>query len=136
MIAFPAIEAFGECVLDGVRFTTDPGQDSPLQWEKDATVFKGQESKTIQDFGIVPGQVKLASTADRPLDTATMLALHAKFRQSGTSTGVRYTDFFGNDFQVFVLEFQPTYREAGLWDYSMALEILTITALFGAAYTG
>ena len=135
-LPFPDITAISECVLDGVRFTTDPGQDGPLTWEKDATVFKGQNSKTIQDFGIVPGQVKLGSTESTPLDSTTMLALHAKYRQAVTSAGLRYTDAFGNDFQVFVLEFTPTYREAGLWDYSMVLEILSITALLGAAYTG
>jgi hypothetical protein len=133
-LPFPAVDAVGQCALAGVTFTTDPGRYTPLQWPKDATVFLGLSTLTVQDFGIRPGEVALGSGETSPLDTATVLALHAVYRQVVDSTGVQFLDAMGNDFRVFVMDFQPVYREAGLWDYTLRLVILSITKLFGEDY--
>jgi len=72
---FPAVEAVGACTLDGVQFTTDPERYAPMTWGKNATVFEGATTVTIQDFDFAPGKITLASAAASPLDTATMLGV-------------------------------------------------------------
>lgn len=125
----------GTVVLGGVTFTADPVGFVP-DWAKRATEFQGVGGwNVIQDWGMEPKDLKLRlqSGAGGPLAFATMKALKALHRVKGATYA--YADSFGNQFSVFMLEYQEALRvgggTGGLWDYTMTLSVRTITKLYG-----
>ena len=130
--------------MDGEQFTTDPQDYSPLNWTKRHSVLPGlQGSVTIQDFGTFKKDdvVRLRS-GDGFLTKAKVSTFHAKFRTKGATFS--FTDWLGNAFTVFIRSFTPVPTfipddpdgSGTLYRYDMELQVVSISTLFGAAYTG
>jgi hypothetical protein len=132
------VEARGTVYLGGERFTTDPQVYEPLQWPKRATVHPGlQGALTVQDFGTYAkdNSIHLASGSSGYMEQSVVAAIHTKYRIPGASYTL--TDWMGNEFTVFILEFTATPTFIGtLCTYSITLQVLGITKLFGSSYTG
>jgi hypothetical protein len=137
--------AIGQVFLDGVQFTTDPQDYDPVQWEKRHSVHKGlQGAVTVQDFGTFKkdNTVRLGSGASGFLSQSVVSSFHTKFRTKGATYS--FTDWLGNSFTVFIKSFVPVPTflpddpdgTGCLYTYSMELQVLNITDLFGVAYTG
>lgn len=135
--------------LGGVQFSTDPEPYEPLNWVKRHSIHQTiGGGVVIQDFGtfMKDNTLKLGSGRERFLDQAVMLLLYNKYLARGTVYA--FTDWLGNDFDVFIKSFvpQPFKRGMGkagsgpdpitLWTYTMELQVLTIRAVCGATYTG
>jgi len=132
------LAANGTVYLGGTQFTTDPQVYQPLQWKKRATVHKGiQGAVTVQDFGTFAkdNRLTLASGPSGFLEKSVVEDLHAKYRTKGATYSL--TDWFGNSFTVFIVDFDPEpARARTLFRYTMTLQVLGITTLLGTAYTG
>jgi hypothetical protein len=125
------VEAVGTVVLGGVQFTADPNQ-LQLAWPQNRQVFTGPGNWTqAQDFGMTVGELvlELASGETGPLDTATVAAIWALARQKGALFS--YADSFGSALTVLIMDFQPSHRVAGLWDYTLRLAVRAATAILG-----
>lgn len=140
-----SLSPIGHVFLDGVQFTTDPQDYSPLNWEKRHSVLPGlQGSVTIQDFGTFKKDdvVRLTSGASGFLTQSVVASFHGKFRTKGAVFS--FTDWLGNSFTVFVKSFVPVptfYPDdpdgsGTLYTYNLELQVVNISTLFGAAYTG
>jgi hypothetical protein len=81
-------------------------------------------------------RVHLASGENGFLETATVKALHTRFRTKGATYTL--TDWLGNEFTVFITKFVPEQRFGlpGLFLYDMELHVLNIAKLLGDTYTG
>jgi len=121
-----------------VYFTADPRSYRPWQWKKRASFHPGiQGSMTIQDFGVVSKDlvIEIESPEDAFLEASVVKQLHEMYRTKGAV--YRLTDWVGNDFTVWLEDFQPEANEnLPGYRYSMRLKVQSITTLFGAPYTG
>jgi hypothetical protein len=136
----------GGIFLDGVQFTTDPSIYEPANWEKRYSVTPAIGGKrTVQDFGVFmrDNTLRLGSGGVNVLNEATVVALHTRFRTRGVM--YTFTDFVSNSFGVFIKTFVPIPVKKGrdqqgnvstVYVYTMELQVLQITQLFGVAYTG
>jgi len=139
----------GGITIDGVQLNTDPATYEPANWEKrhSETMAIGG-ARTIQDFGTFmrDNGVRLQSGDSNPLEESVMVALHTRFRTKGAT--YTFTDWLGNVFTVFILEYMPVPLKKGrdgsvagggtlsLYTYTMELRVLVITNFFGTPYTG
>jgi len=92
---------------------------------------------TVQDFGAKKKDlwIELEGPPDAPLDPEVAAQLHGFFRTEGAL--YRLTDWCGNDFSVFIDDFQPVPDERNPgYAYTMRLKVLNINTLFGAAFSG
>ncbi len=133
--------------LDGVQFSTDPEPYEPLVWAKrhseHMTIGGGL---VIQDFGafMKDNTVRLGSGQTRLISEDIMLLLYNKYLARGFT--YTFTDWLGNDFQVFIKSFVPVPFKRGadkggnsvlsLYTYTMELQVLQINKIAGATYTG
>lgn len=133
-----SLDAIGHVTLGGTTFSTDPQVYEPANWEKRASVSLGiGGSVTIQDFGTFQkdNTLRLASGAAGFLDLDTVKSLHTKYRTKGAAYAL--TDWLGNEFTVFILDFKPVPTFIGdLHTYEMSLQVTAISKLFGETYTG
>jgi hypothetical protein len=133
LFAFP----IGGIFIGGIRLSTDPDTYEHTNWPKRHSMHPSLGGGlTIQDFGTFKrdNELKLVGANGQFLDTATVQSLHTLYRTRGVSHA--YTDFLGNAFTVFIVDFRPVIFRPGLYHWSMDLRCLNITTLFGQAYTG
>ena len=133
------VPAVGGITLDGVIFTTDPTVYEPLNWQKRMSIQMAIGGKvTIQDFGVFQKDNTVRLGGENFLEDAVVQSLHTKYRTRGATYA--FTDWLGNSFTVFIKTFVPVPLKKGpgvsLYRYTMELQVLTITNLFGVAYTG
>lgn len=139
-----ALPAIGQVFLNGVQFTTDPQDYSPVAWAKRSSVLPGlQGSVTIQDFGTFKKDnvVRLRS-GDGFLTQSAVSSFHDLFRTKGATWS--FTDWLGNSFTVFIRSFTPVPTfipddpdgSGTLYRYEMELQVVNISTLFGVTYTG
>ncbi len=122
--------AVGTVVLGGVTFTADP-TSFEMPWPPRGQVFSGPGGWTqAQVFGMPVGdlELRLSSGETGLLDTATMQAILALVR---AQANVAYSDSFGNALTVLILDFAPSHRVGGLWDYSLSLRVRAATKILG-----
>ena len=119
--------------LGGIEFTADP-TGYTLNWPPRRQVFQGPGGwSTAQDFGMVVGDalMELSSGDTGMLPTEKVQALLALARVKGATYA--FTDSQGNAFTVLIMDFKPSIRFGGWWDYSMTLSIRAATEIFGVA---
>lgn len=122
--------AVGTVVLGGITLMADPTAFE-IAWPPRGQIFSGPGGWTqAQVFGMPVGdaQLRLSSGATGPLDTAKVQAILALTRAQANIT---YTDALGNVLTVLILDFSPSHRGAGLWDYSLTLQARTATKILG-----
>jgi len=127
----------GAVYIDSIRFSTNPAVYEPLNWKKRYQVFPAIGGKvTIQDFGVFMKDttLRLGSGRENFLDTATVTALHSRWRTKGATYTL--TDWLGDTFTVFIKDFIPIIFKPDLYTYSMELQVTAILQLWGATYTG
>ena len=138
-----AILTIGKVILGGLTLDTDPQIYEPLNWEKRHSVLPGiQGAVTIQDFGhfAKDNTLRLASGRTGYLNQSKVAAIHDAFRTKAATFTL--TDWIGNEFTVFIREFRPVPTFIGIDDtdnlftYTMELQVVVITKLFGAVFTG
>lgn len=119
--------------LDGVQFTTDPLVYT-RNWVKRTSVHATIGGVTIQDFGLKMKDQTLQLESDGNWMTADVVDLiDAKYRALGLTYA--FSDWNGTAATVFITEFTPVetfYPE--LYEYSLALRVVTLTMLRGVAY--
>lgn len=121
----------GTVILGGVTLTADP-VGYTLTWPPRRQIFQGPGGwSTGQDFGMHVGDalLELSSGDTGPLTTVTVQALLALARVKGVTYAL--TDALGNAATVLIMDFTPTHRGGGLWDYSMSLSIRAATKILG-----
>lgn len=93
-------------------------------------------SVTVQDFGLFAKDNRIRiESGDQYLSTAVVDALQARYQTPGATYTL--TDWLGNEFTVFILDFRPVEAQlGGAWRYSMDLVVLGIAQLNGVPYTG
>lgn len=131
------LSTIGTLVLDGITFTTDPRVYEPRNWPKRVSVHRGLNgSVTVQDFGLFAKDNRIRiESGDQYLSTAVVDALQARYQTPGATYTL--TDWLGNEFTVFILDFRPVEAQlGGAWRYSMDLVVLGIAQLNGVPYTG
>jgi len=136
------IPAFGRLTIGPTggetTFTTDPEPYEPYQWPKRHSVHPGlQGAATIQDFGVFAAdrRLTLEGSFDQPMDDTVVKILDGYYRTRGATFVL--DDWLGNKFTVFIAAF--THRPHGrlaISAYRMELQVVSITNLFGSAYTG
>jgi hypothetical protein len=129
-----------------VTFNTDPDPYEHQSWQKRHSVHKTiGGGQVIQDFGVFATDniVTLASGDGQFIDEVVRAALNTRWMTKGAT--YRFRDYLGNDFTVFIQEFQPTiFRMGGgvalaatqLYHYKMKLQVVAIAKLYGATYSG
>lgn len=120
--------------LDGVEYGAGPGTFAP-RWTPRRQKFEGPGSWTaIQDFGQPIGDLvwELGSGNSGQLTTAEKAAITALSRAPGGGP-YDYEDAFGNVGTVVIMDFQPSFFQAGLWNYTLVLQVRTATVLDGVA---
>jgi len=142
------IPTVGGVVLGGVTFNTDPDPYEHQNWKKRATVFKTiGGGQVIQDFGLVQvdNTVQLQSGQAQFIDEVVRASLQTLYATKGAA--FTFTDYLGNQFTVFILDFKPTifkmggatgpaYAATQVYHYTMSLQVISIQKLYGVTYTG
>lgn len=132
----PVIPSAG-VVLDGVTFNTDPNPYEHHNWKKRYSIHQAIGGKVIiQDFGTYAKDLvlKLGSGQAQFIDLTTVKALNTRWLIRGASYS--FLDYLGNDFVVFISDFNPTIFRVDLYTYTMELQVLTINKLWSLTYTG
>jgi hypothetical protein len=132
----PDMEPLGEVILSGpsfsgVQFTTDPGQLRPV-WRPRRAVYSGPGGWTLaQDSDNTIGDlvIELGSTETTPLSRNVVVDILKMQRIVGEQWS--YVDSFDTVAQVIIMEFLPSYRGSGLWDYSLRLQVRSATSILG-----
>lgn len=136
----------GTVTIGGIALVADVGQYRPFTDQAlGVTVFDGVEATTIQDFGwrAARQQGSLASgggTSPGLISTATLQALQALVASWGTAQAL--TDSLGNAGTIKALQWGPSFEyhvpghQGTLHSYSLTWRWLTLTTLWGGAYTG
>jgi hypothetical protein len=131
--AFP----IGGISIGGVQLSTDPEIYEPLNWQKRYSIHQAiGGALTIQDFGLKmkDNTIKLATSTGQYLDTATVQSLHAQYQTRGATFA--FVDWMGNNMTVFWESFIPIIHRPGLYRYKADLHVLSISQLWGQAYSG
>ena len=136
----------GGVFLDSVQFNTDPNPYENLNWKKRISKHPTiGDRQVIQDFGVymVDNVLRLGSGDKQVLDSVKVIALHTRYRTRGAVYS--FSDYLGNVFSVVIMDFVPIIFRRGvdqagvvtdLYRYTMELQTVTITTLFGQPYTG
>lgn len=131
------ITSRGRVFIDGIQFTTDPEPYQPFEWEKRISIHKViGGAVVIQDFGLfaADNMIKLSSGQRFLLDTFILDSLRGMYATGGSHT---LTDWAGNSFTVFISRFRFWPNIVGpLYFYEMDCQVLTITQINSAAYSG
>jgi hypothetical protein len=131
------LTARGNLYLGGVRFTTDP-ETYQRQWPKRASKHPGVGgSMTIQDFGRFAKDMTLTlqSGQKQLLEISAVQSLETLASTKGATYTL--TDWAGNEFTVFIMDFRPDPTFLGsLFAYTMELHVLAVTKLYGGSYSG
>lgn len=141
---FPTI---GGITIDTtVQLDTDPAIYEPQNWKKRESYHPTVGGGGVtQDFGLPQKDLKL-SLASGPygfIQESTRAALQTRYATKGATYVL--TDWLGNTFTVFIVDFTPVPWKQGrdsagnlvrLYTYKMPLRVITITNLFGVAYSG
>ncbi len=132
------VTARGKVYLDSVQFTTDPQDYAPAKWPKRASYHPGLGgSMTIQDFGRYAKDclLTLSSGNSGYMEQSVVASLQTKKSAKGASYS--FTDWLGNSFTVFIVNFDPKPTFIGsLWTYTLELRVTAMTTLLGSAYSG
>lgn len=127
----------GRIILDGVTFTCDPETYESMNWDKRHSIHPTiGGGVTIQDFGVFAKDNTLRLASGRYLlDTYVADQLHTRYR-TVTAT-YTFSDWMNNQFLVFISRYRTWPNFVGpLWFYEMDLQVISITQLFGQAYSG
>ena len=120
-----------------VVFTADPTDYSPWNWQKRVSVHQTIGGGiTIQDFGtkMKDQVVEIKGALEQFMENSVVASVHAMFRTKGAV--YRLLDWLGNDFTVYIEEFQPVPNpQLPGSTYTLRLRIMGITTLFGVAYS-
>lgn len=131
--------ARGKVYLDGKQFTTDP--KIQRNWSPRQSVLPGiGGTVTIQDFGRWAKDMVLTLTSGGNFMGAELKTQIDVLMMTRGAT-YTYTDYEGLEATVKILDFQPqaTFirdRALVLYEYTLILQIVTLTKLAGATYTG
>ncbi len=136
----------GAVVLGGTTFNTDPNPYEHQIWPKRASFHKTiGGGQVIQDFGLRQTDLvlRLGSGQGQFIDEVVRAALNTKYAVRGATYTL--TDYLGNQFTVFIRNFQPTiFRMGGgvsaaatqLYHYTMDLQVQSIQKLYNVTYSG
>lgn len=137
---------FGNVVLGGVQFSTDPEPYEPLKWTKRISEHMAIGGKvTFQDFGLFmkDNKLHLGSGSTRFLAENVVQSLYTLYQSFGTTFTL--TDWVNNAFTVLVWYFEAVpfkvgadqaHNRVSLYTYNMELRVTAITTLLGVPYTG
>lgn len=136
----------GAVVLGGTTFNTDPDPYEHQIWPKRASYHKTiGGGQVIQDFGLRQTDLvlQLGSGEGQFIDEVVRAALNVLYATRGATWTL--TDYLGNEFTVFIRNFQPTIFKMGgnatftatqLYHYKMDLQVQSIQKLYNISYTG
>ena len=140
---FPTI---GGIVIGGLQLDTDPAIYEPQNWKKRESYHPTAGGGGVtQDFGLPQKDLKitLASGPGQFMQESTRGLLQTLYATLGATYVL--TDWLGNNFTVFIVDFTPVPWKQGrdaagnlirLYTYKMPLRVITISTLFGVAYSG
>ena len=136
----------GTVTIGGLALVADVGQYHPFTDQAlGVTVFDGVEATTLQDFGwrAARQEGSLASgggTSPGLISLATLQALRALITAWGAAQPI--SDSLGNAGTIKALRFSAPFEyhvpgaQGVLHSYTLTWRWLTLTSLYGAAYTG
>jgi hypothetical protein len=133
------IRTFGKVFLNGVQFTTDPKIKRTWPSRRSRLLGIGG-SVTQQDFGLFAKDMRLTLTSDGNYINQSFKNQVDVLRAVRRAT-YTYSDYHGVVGTVVIVDFDatPTFIGDGkgvLFEYTMTLDIVTLTQLDFAAYTG
>lgn len=133
------IRTFGKVYLNDYRFTSDP--QIQRSWPPRRSRLKGiMGSTTQQDFGRFAKDMRLTLTSNGNFMNQSLKAQIDGLMQTRKAT-YSYKDYTGTEGTVVIVDFdaRPTFIKDGrgvLFEYSLVLDIVTLTKLDFATYTG
>lgn len=134
-----SIRTIGKVYLNGTRFTTDPRIQR--SWPPRRAKLAGiMGSSTKQDFGRFAGDLRLTLTSDGNFINRSFKAAVEALMLVRRAT-YSYSDYQGLEGTVVIVDFvpAPTFIKDGsgvLFEYMMVLDVVTLTKLDFATYTG